>query len=144
MNNQTAGQTHKNKATYRKSRQRTALLELLRSTKTHPTASWLYDRLKPDFPDLSPGTVYRNLTILAEQNLVRVLRSGSTFDRFDADTGTHYHIVCERCGKVEDIELPAEDGCEREAQEASGYAITSHRLDFFGICPDCQKPGTEI
>ena len=144
MNNQTASLPQKNRSSYRKSRQRTALLELLRSTKTHPTASWLYDRLKSAFPDLSPGTVYRNLAILAEQNLVRVLRSGSTFDRFDAETGIHYHIVCERCGKVEDIDLPAEDDCEQEAQTASGYVITSHRLDFFGICPDCQKPGTEI
>ncbi len=144
MNNQPAEQPHTKKAPYRKSRQRTALLELLRSTKTHPTASWLYDRMKPVFPDLSPGTVYRNLTILAEQNLVRILRSGSTFDRFDAETGIHYHIVCERCGKVEDIDLPAGHACEEEAQRASGYEITSHRLDYFGICPDCQKPGTEI
>ncbi len=136
--------TMKVKIAYKNSKQRTALLGLLRSTKAHPTASWLYDNLKPAFPDLSPGTVYRNLSILADQGLVRILRSGSTFDRFDADTDTHYHIVCERCGKVEDLTLPAEKERETAAELASGYRVTSHRFDFFGICPDCQKSGTEI
>lgn len=126
---------------YKKSRQRNALLALLRSTTSHPTAAWLYDKLKGDFPILSQGTVYRNLSILSEQGQIKILRSGSAFDRFDANTNVHYHVICEACGKVEDLDIPCETAQSAEAQKASGYKITSHRLEFFGICPDCQKTG---
>jgi Fur family peroxide stress response transcriptional regulator len=134
--------TDKNRRNTRNSRQRTALLDLLRSTKSHPTASWLYDRLKETFPDLSLGTVYRNLSMLAERGLVRVLRSGSAFDRFDADTRAHYHVVCEVCGKVEDVDLAADASLDARAEEASGYRISTHRLDFIGICPACREKNT--
>ena len=134
--------TDKNSRNTRNTRQRTALLDLLRSTKSHPTASWLYERLKATFPDLSLGTVYRNLSMLSERGLVRVLRSGSAFDRFDADTSAHYHVVCEVCGKVEDIDLEADAALDARAEEASGYRISSHRLDFFGICPACRENNT--
>lgn len=141
MNNPASQQVTSPLPVYKKSRQRKALLDLLRSTKSHPTAAWLYDKLKASFPDLSQGTVYRNLAILAEQGLVLVLRSGSTFDRFDADTSRHYHVICETCGKVEDIDLPADATLDTTAGKLCGYRISAHRLDFYGICPDCQKSG---
>ena len=124
---------------HRNSKQRTALLKLLRSTKTHPTAAWLYENLKKDFPDLSMGTVYRNLSILSEQGEILVLRSGSTFDRFDGNPEPHYHIRCEYCGKVEDVDIPVLADIAVKAEEVSGYRITAHRLDIYGICPECQK-----
>lgn len=124
---------------YKRSAQREKTLELLRSTKEHPTASWLYDRLKVDFPDLSLGTVYRNLGILREQGLLTVLPSGSTYDRFDADTKPHYHFVCERCGAVEDLPLPVDAEIERRAAEASGHRVTGHRVEVFGLCARCSK-----
>jgi len=126
---------------YKTSKHRTALLEILRATKTHPTAAWLYERLKERFPDLSQGTVYRNLSILAELGLVRVLRSGKTFDRFDADMTPHDHMVCERCGRVDDAGISATPAGEQEAARATGYLVTSRRLDYYGICPDCQRSG---
>jgi Fe2+/Zn2+ uptake regulation proteins len=129
---------------FRKSRQRTALLQLLKSTKSHPTASWIYDELRKEFPDLSQGTVYRNLSVLAEQGLVQVLRSGSTFDRFDADTSTHYHVTCTVCGKVEDVSMPADRSGEIAAAAASGYLVSAHRLDFYGVCPACRKKGAKV
>ena len=97
---------NKTKANYKRSRQRERLLELLTSTGAHPTAGWLYDRLKKEFPDLSMGTVYRNLNILMEQDLVRKIDFGSTFDRFEARTDPHYHFICERCGSVSDLSMP--------------------------------------
>jgi Fur family peroxide stress response transcriptional regulator len=122
---------------YKRSRQRERLLELLRSTKEHPTATWLYDRLKAEFPDLSLGTVYRNLGVLRDQGLLRVLAAGSTFDRFDADTSTHYHFLCERCGAVEDLPLPPD--CEIELKAAAGTLriVRGHRIDVFGLCEAC-------
>lgn len=124
---------------YRASKQRSALLDLLKSTKSHPTAAWLYENLKGTLPDLSLGTVYRNLTVLEEQGLAKVLPSGSGVDRFDADMSGHYHVTCEVCGKVEDVDMPFGTECEAEAVAASGYFITAHRLDFYGICPECRK-----
>ncbi len=133
---------------HRQTKQRAALLDLLRSTKSHPTAAWLYERLRAAYPAMSQGTVYRNLSVLAEQGLVLVLRSGSTYDRFDADTSVHYHIMCESCGRVDDLPLSAETFRNAEAERVSGYLVTGHRIDYFGICPECQKskkggfPGT--
>lgn len=122
---------------YKRSRQRDRILETLRGTKAHPTATWVYDALKKEFPDLSLGTVYRNLGILRDQGLLRVLQSGSTFDRFDADTSAHYHFICERCGGVSDVPMPALDEIERAASKAVGRPVSGHRLDFFGLCAAC-------
>lgn len=123
---------------FKRSRQRERILETLRSTKSHPTAGWVYDELKRDYPELSLGTVYRNLNILRELGLVNVLRSGSTFDRFDADTSPHYHFVCEECGKVDDVELSVDLDLESKVSSLMGRVVTGHRLDFFGLCPNCQ------
>jgi len=134
--------TDNEKLIYRNSKQRKSILELLKSTKTHPTALWLYDRLRENYPSVSQGTVYRNLSILAEQGQIQVLRSGSTFDRFDADISLHYHVICRSCGRVDDVEMRAESDREKAAARASGYLVQSHRLDFFGICPECQGKNT--
>ena len=115
----------KKETAYKHSRQREALFNLLCSTKIHPTAAWLYDELRKDFPHLSQGTVYRNLNILVAH--------------FDADMSLHHHVVCTCCGKVEDVEVPHTVWQESAAAQASGYQIESLRLDFFGLCPDCQK-----
>lgn len=124
---------------YKRSRQRERILETLRGTKSHPTATWVYDELKKEFPDLSLGTVYRNLGILRDQGLVRVLQSGSTFDRFDADTGAHYHFICQDCGRVYDVPMPALDDLDHRAERAVGGSVSGHRIDFYGICADCSK-----
>ena len=124
---------------YKHSTQRDALFNLLCSTHTHPTAAWLYDKLREDFPRLSQGTVYRNLNILAEQKRIKVINVDGTFAHFDADMSVHNHVICTRCGKVEDAFMPSDEDCEKKAAEISGYRIDSHRFDFFGLCPDCQR-----
>ncbi|HCM27829.1 MAG: transcriptional repressor [Treponema sp. GWB1_62_6] len=124
---------------YKRSRQRERILDTLRRTDSHPTAAWIYDELKRDFPDLSLGTVYRNLNILHDQGLVRVLQSGSTFDRFDADTSVHYHFVCQACGKVEDVAFPLPHDLDERASAMLGRVVTGHRLDFFGLCNPCSS-----
>jgi Fur family peroxide stress response transcriptional regulator len=124
---------------YKRSRQRERILETLRGTKSHPTATWVYDELKREFPDLSLGTVYRNLGILRDQGLVRVLQSGSTFDRFDADTSAHYHFICESCGRVDDVPMHAMAELDERASSALGCPVSGHRLDFYGTCADCAQ-----
>jgi len=124
---------------FRSSRQRNRILELLRSTDTHPTADWIFEQIKKDFPKLSLGTVYRNLAILVEQGLVKKIHFGSTFDRFEANTTPHYHLVCESCGKIIDFEMPIYDQLNKQALEFTNFKINYHKLEFFGICQDCSK-----
>jgi len=124
---------------YRKSRQRDRILEILRETRTHPTADWIYRKLKEDLPDLSLGTVYRNLKVLEEQGHILKLPFGSTFDRFEAKIAPHYHIVCEKCGLVEDFEMAQCRGLNEKAEKMSSFRITHHRIEFFGLCKKCRK-----
>ena len=124
---------------YRRSRQRERVLELLKNTGTHPTATWIYDRLKEEFPGLSPGTVYRNLGILIEQGLVRKIDFGSTFDRYDANTDPHYHFICERCGAIIDLGMPVNEELNRIVEKQTHHKATRHRIEFYGICEECAK-----
>ncbi len=124
---------------FRQSRQRNRLLELLRSTDTHPTADWLYRQLKDEFPTLSLGTVYRNLSTFLERGLITKIHFGSTFDRFEANTQPHYHLICESCGKIIDFEMPTTyDQLNKEAKQLTAFTIRHHKLEFFGICQQCK------
>jgi len=124
--------------TYRQSRQRNMILDLIRSTDTHPTADWLYAQLKRKIPSLSLGTVYRNLSILNEQGLVQKIAAGSTFDRFEANAIPHYHLICESCGKVEDFKMEGYQEMNDRANQLTKFNIKRHRIDFFGICQKCR------
>jgi Fur family transcriptional regulator, peroxide stress response regulator len=121
----------------RHSRQRTRILEVLRSTTTHPSAAWLYGRLKKEIPRLSMGTVYRNLGILEEQGLVIRLDVGSASDRYDATVADHYHYVCERCDAVIDLPLPVDTSLAERVKAATGLAPRRHVLEFYGLCSGC-------
>lgn len=90
----------------RNSRKRTAILEALCSAEDHPTAETLYSRLKPDYPELSLGTVYRNLAVLAEEGKVVSVTRVAGQERYDARTQPHAHFVCRCCRRVMDLELP--------------------------------------
>ena len=128
---------------FRRSKQRDQILELLRSTGIHPTASWIYDNLKNEFPDLSMGTVYRNLNILIEQGLVKKIDFGSTFDRFDANIGPHYHFICENCGSIIDLELPIDDELNEMINNFTNFKANRHRIEFFGLCDSCLNRNIE-
>ena len=121
----------------RKSRQRERILEYLRSSGAHPTAQKIYEDILPEFPSLSLGTVYRNLGILEEQGQVRKLQYGSTFDRYDADTDSHYHFICRRCGGIYDLPVGRELDIEHIVAEYVEHRIEDHEVDFYGICVSC-------
>lgn len=87
------------------------------------------------------GTVYRNLNILMDQGLIKKIDFGSTFDRFDANTGQHYHFVCERCGSIIDLEMPVDDSLNDRVSRDTPYAARRHRIEFFGICDRCRERG---
>jgi Fur family peroxide stress response transcriptional regulator len=129
----------------RNSRQRDRILALLQGTRVHPTADWIYTRLKTEFPSLSLGTVYRNLTILNEQGLINKIHSGSTFDRFEAKVEQHYHLICTQCDSITDFEMPLYRDLNDRAARMTDFQIQGHRLEFYGLCSACRnkKPASE-
>ena len=99
--------------------------------------------MKEEFPNLSLGTVYRNLNILLDQGLIRRIDFGSTYDRFDANVSQHYHFICDRCGSIIDLELPIDRALEERVAQATPFRVRRHRIEFFGVCDRCQGEGEE-
>ena len=130
---------NKNSVKLRKSIQREKIYNLLRSTDTHPTADWIYGKLKSEFPKLSPGTVYRNLSILLNQKKIKKIRNGSTFDRYEANMSLHYHMICRNCGSISDIDIPSCKDIVESTQKLTGFSIESFQIEFYGVCQKCQK-----
>lgn len=122
------------------SRKRAAILETLRGTACHPTADWVYGQLKPRFPDLSLGTVYRNLHYFCETGQAVSLGAVGGFERFDSRTQPHFHLVCRRCGSVVDVfgEMPGGEELE-ELSRRNGCKIEGASVHFYGLCPECVK-----
>ena len=119
--------------------QRLALLALLFSSQNHPSAGQLYKQLKPQFPTMSLATVYKTLNLLKEMGEVREIQFGDGDNRYDAvKPFSHAHLICARCHSIVDADVPALFDEEQALTTQSGYQITGHRFDFFGICPKCQ------
>jgi Fur family ferric uptake transcriptional regulator/Fur family peroxide stress response transcriptional regulator len=115
------------------------MLALLRSTDVHPTANWLFGRLKREFPRLSIGTIYRNIGILVQQGLIGRIAFGSAFDRLDANVTEHYHFICEKCDAIIDLKVPVEHGLDKRIPTLEGFQVHRHSLEFYGLCPRCAK-----
>ena len=106
----------------------------------HPTADEVYEAVHEHHPSIGRATVYRTLGRLADEGEVGRVRINNGADRFDHRAFAHYHVRCARCGRVDDVMVPLlGDDVERRAQEASGYRITGHTLQFDGVCPACQE-----
>jgi Fur family ferric uptake transcriptional regulator len=120
-------------------RQRQVILDELRNVKTHPSADEVYEMTRRRLPRVSLATVYRNLEDLAEQGEIQKLELAGTQRRYDGTVKKHYHVRCTGCGRMDDIEMEPFDWIERDVRQASDYRIFSHRLEFAGLCPSCQK-----
>ena len=123
--------------TYRNTKQRKRILETLCETDTHPTATWLYDQLKPEFPSLSLGTVYRNLGILEEQGLLKKIVFGSTFDRYDGKTYPHTHFICSECNNVYDMSEQNNDEIIECVSKNTKHHIHEVVMNYYGVCEKC-------
>lgn len=121
------------------SRQREAIKEFLMKRKDHPTADMVYLGLLDKFPNLSLGTVYRNLTLLSDTGEINRLRLGDGVDHFDGNTIPHYHFICEKCGRVMDLEAKGLDAAIDLADCDFSGKIKGHVTYFYGECPDCAK-----
>ncbi len=122
-------------ASQKRFRKRDAILRCLRQTDTHPSADWVYAQLKPQIPDLSIGTVYRNLALFKQQGLATSVATVNGVERFDGNTEPHVHFICTGCDAVIDLHSvplpgnPTPDGCR----------IDGCQLSYTGLCQNCNK-----
>jgi Fur family peroxide stress response transcriptional regulator len=123
----------------RKTKQREAILKVLTGTTSHPTADWIYNEVRREIPNISLGTVYRNLKLLRECGEILEIDLGSTFSRFDGNPANHYHFRCEKCRRVFDIDEPVDEKINERIARKTGFKISHHWLEFRGLCKGCQK-----
>lgn len=119
------------------SRQRESILQYLHSTKCHPTAETVYQNIQARNPNISLGTVYRNLTLLTKIGKIRKLTIFDGPDRYDGNLDPHYHFVCQKCGAVLDLEMDSLSHIDLLAAHNFEGIIEGHIAHFYGICPDC-------
>ena len=120
------------------SRQREAIKEFLISRKDHPTADIVYENVRKEFPNVSLGTVYRNLNLLVEIHEAIKITTKDGSVRFDARTTNHYHFCCTNCGCMQDLPIEPFMGLEKEANKYINGIVSKHEIQFFGICENCQ------
>lgn len=126
--------------TRKHSKKRDAILECICGTKTHPSAEWVYQQLKPQIPDLSLGTVYRNIAMFKADGTIQSIGTVQGLERYDGNTDPHTHFICTHCGRVIDldrVELPR--ATLDEAAGCTGGTVASYQLQFFGSCSQCMK-----
>lgn len=121
------------------SRQRESIKACLMARHDHPTADAIYASIREEFPNISLGTVYRNLNLLVELGEIQKLRCGDGADHFDADTRPHYHFMCRECGCIEDLPMEISQEINDLAQEHVHGKIDSHITYFYGVCENCMK-----
>ena len=122
------------------SAKRAEILELLKSTKFHPGAQWVYDQLKPRIADLSLATVYRNLRLFCEEKNAASLGVVRGEERFDGISAPHPHLVCTRCGVILDIPQGNTVSPHKQQHPSNEIFFIDHRKTiFYGLCSDCYK-----
>lgn len=119
------------------SRQRERILKNLQSRRDHPTADMVYESVQVEEPNISLGTVYRNLSFLAENGQILKISTGIGPDHFDGFTEAHNHFVCRKCGRVLDLDYVADEKIIANASKNFNGEIEGYDLQFYGTCEDC-------
>ncbi len=116
----------------RYSRQRECVYDVLLSTRTHPDAAWIYAKVRERLPNISLGTVYRNLGELCDAGMAKRISAVGCVERFDADTSQHAHFVCRSCGKITDVSN------ELVTVKCHFDGVEKTEVVAYGICSDCK------
>jgi len=123
----------------RKSKQKEAILRAVKSTTSHPTADWVYEKVREEIPHISLGTVYRDLKLLKQEGEVSEVSLTDTLSRFDGNTQNHYHFKCEQCAHISDVDEPVDEEINKRVAQKMGFKVSHHRLVFYGLCKECQS-----
>jgi len=124
---------------FRLTPQRLAILSILSGSEEHPSVDEIYTEVRNKFPTTSIATVYKTIAMLKELNEVLELGFPDGSNRYDGNRPyPHPHAICMKCRKILDPEIASVDQLSEEMKKKTGYTISFHRLDFFGLCPECQ------
>jgi len=118
----------------RYSKQRKLITEIIKGRKDHPTADMIYGTAREFEPNISLGTVYRNLKLLADEGVIITLETEDKRLHYDGDTSRHSHFICTHCGKIVDLFRPAETPKELKDM---GLAVSGEKCVYYGLCSDC-------
>lgn len=119
--------------------QRYAILKFLAIDGNHPTANDIYEHLRDDFPKMSVATVYNNLNFFQEAGIVQELPFGESSSHFDLTDTRHYHVVCNRCGKVVDFDYSGLENVEDTVEKLTNFKVDGHEFKVTGLCQECQQ-----
>ncbi|HVO82921.1 MAG TPA: transcriptional repressor [Syntrophobacteria bacterium] len=125
---------------FRLTPQRLLVLRILAESEGHPTVEQIYAQVRTEFPTTSLATVYKTIALLKELNEVLELGFPDGSNRYDGNKPfPHPHLICTKCKTITDPDLFDLEDLSEKMSRKTGYRIFSHRLDFFGLCPDCQR-----
>ena len=120
--------------------QRYAVLRILAHSEYHPSAESIYEQLIADYPTMSPATVYKTINLLKKNGEILELEFSEMSNRYDGNKPyPHPHMICTQCGAIVDPPMHDFEKLKSKMMEETGFTISSFRLDFFGLCPDCRK-----
>ena len=123
--------------------QRKLTLEAVNSLHCHATGEEVYEEVSKEHPSVSRTTVYRNLKDLSDSGEIRKINNSGGADRFDHIVEKHYHVRCDKCGKLFDVDMPYMGEIQENVRNTHGFIINGYDLMFRGVCPDCQEKGAE-
>ena len=124
---------------FRMTHQRQVILQELRKTKTHPCADEIYFLVRKVIPNISIGTVYRNLELLSRMGFIKKIKFDGNQMHFDGNPEKHYHVSCIVCHRIDDIPTNVVKKLEFSIEEIEGYNILDHTLHFIGVCKQCRS-----
>ena len=128
----------------RRTRQKEAIVNVLKETTSHPDAKWVYEKVKKHIPGISLGTVYRNLRILKESGEIQEIEAAGKEGRFDGNPEPHYHFRCDLCGRIFDLDEAVNKDLEEKVAQKTGFKVTHHHLEVGGVCGGCLERTDEL
>ncbi len=128
---------------FRLTPQRLAVLKVLAASEGHPTVERIYETVRAEFPTTSIATIYKTVNLLKQLNEVLELGFPDGSNRYDGNKPyPHPHVICTKCKQIIDPDLGSLKDLTKEVIQETGFQILTHRVDFFGICRDCQSRKT--
>ena len=122
--------------------QRLVMLRILSKSEGHPSAEQIYEQIRADYPTTSLATIYKTLSLLKSMGEVLEITFANVGSHYDGNKPyPHPHLICTKCGQILDPECGPVTGISQEIARQTGYKITHQQLNFFGLCPTCQKEG---